>query len=220
MRRALLALAAFALLPACRAPSRDLPMGSPPETPWRELFDGRSLTGFQITDFGGQGPVEVDGGRMRLGFGSPLTGVTWTGDPLPPEYELEVVAARDDGTDFFCGLTFPVGDAHLTLILGGWGGSLCGLSSIDGHDAAHNSTRTLRRFTRERDYTARIRVTDGDVHVTLDGEPLCGVERTGRRLGLRPEVLLSRPLGFAAFATRSSLRHLRWRPLSSPATGR
>lgn len=189
-----------------------------PPAPWIELFDGRDLGAFVPTSFGGEGPVEVHDGALQLGFGSPLTGVTWTGTPPAGAYELEVVAARRHGSDFFCGLTFPVGEHHLTLVLGGWGGSVCGLSRIDGLDAAHNETRTLRRFTAGRNYTARVVVAPDRVAVELDGTPLCAVPRAGRRFDLRPEVLPSRPLGLCAFATVATVQRVRWRPLP-PARG-
>ena len=193
------------VLASCQSP--------PPPSPWHELFDGSSLGQFVSTDFGGQGEVAVRDGRLQLGLGNPLTGVTWTG-PLPPaEYELEVTARRDLGSDFFCGLTFPAGDSHLTLVLGGWGGSVCGLSSLNGLDAAHNDTRRTRYFAPGRDYTVRIRVTRERVAVTLDGEAFLDAVLAGRVCGLRPEVLLSRPLGLASFATEASVRSCRWRAL-------
>jgi len=177
------------------------------------LFDGSSLGQFVSTDFGGQGEVTVHDGRLQLGIGNPLTGVTWTG-PLPPaEYELEVTAHRVLGSDFFCGLTFPVGDSHLTLVLGGWGGSVCGLSSLNGLDAAHNDTRKTRYFAPGRDYTASVRVTRERVAVTLDGEAFVDVVLAERVCSLRPEVLLSRPLGLASFATEAAVRSCRWRAL-------
>lgn len=181
--------------------------------PWIELFDGRGLGAFVPTSFGGEGPVEVQDGALQFGFGSPLTGVTWTGTPPRGAYELEVVAARRQGSDFFCGLTFPVGEDHLTLVLGGWGGSVCGLSRIDGLDAAHNETRTLRRFTAGRNYTVRVVVHPDHVTAELDGAPLCAVPRAGRRFDLRPEVLPNRPLGLCAFATAATVQRVRWRPL-------
>jgi hypothetical protein len=208
MRTAALEHGASALLlvlASCQSP--------PPPPPWHELFDGRSLGQFVSTDFGGQGVVAVRDGRLQLGIGSPLTGVTWTG-PLPPaEYELEVAARRDLGSDFFCGLTFPVGASHLTLVLGGWGGSVCGLSSLNGLDAAHNDTRKTRYFAPARDYTVRVSVTRERVAVTLDGEPFLDAALAGLTCSLRPEVLLSRPLGLASFATEASVRCCRWRAL-------
>lgn len=185
----------------------------PGETAWRPLFDGYSLSGFAITSFGGEGGVRVEPGRIVLEPGSPLTGITWTGEVPHGDYELVCTAARLRGNDFFCGLTFPVGDGHLTLILGGWGGTVCGLSSLDGLDAAHNETRTLRRFEIGRPYTVQLEIRRDRVDVQLDGKPLLDCALAGRRPGLRPEVEPSLPLGVAAFATRAAIWDLRWRPL-------
>lgn len=199
---------AASLLAACAT--------APREPAWHELFDGRTLEGFAVTDFGGQGEVEVKHGRLCLGMGSPLTGVTWTGPVPAGDYELEITARRELGNDFFCGLTFPVGGEHLTLVLGGWGGTLCGLSSLDGNDAANNDTRTLRRFDADRDYTANVTVRAASVACTLDGQTLCAIDPRRHRLGLRPEVQLSRPLGVASFATATAITRLRWRELPAP----
>src|SRR5580692_2665898 len=43
---------------------------------WTSLFDGKSLKGWKVTQFGGEGPVEVKNGELRLGIGNDLTGVT------------------------------------------------------------------------------------------------------------------------------------------------
>ena len=211
--------AALLLLGACTAPG---PVDGAPangagvhDEGWFEAFDGRSLGAFAITDFGGQGRVEVHDGRLWLGPGSPLTGVTWTGPAPHGEYELEVVAARERGSDFFCGLTFPVGSAWLTLVLGGWGGSVCGLSSLDGRDAANNATRTLRQFVSGDEHRVRVQVRATRVVATLDGQPLCAIDPRVHELGLRPEVTLSRPLGIAAYATSATVRAVRWRPLAN-----
>ncbi|MEY3160553.1 MAG: hypothetical protein RIT25_544 [Planctomycetota bacterium] len=201
---------AATLLLACAACA-----GGPAETPWIECFDGASLAQWEVTDFGGQGPVAVAGGCIELGFGSPLTGINYTGTPPSGSYELAVRAARVEGRDFFCGLTFPVRDAHLTLVLGGWGGSLVGLSSLDGKDAARNETRTSHAFEQGRVYDIRVVVTPERVTVALDGAAKIDADLRGRELGLRPEVLLSRPLGIASFTTRSAIHSVRWRPLGT-----
>jgi hypothetical protein len=187
--------------------------GSAAEAPWTELFDGRSLGQFVVTDFGGQGEVAVADGALHLGIGSPLTGVTWTGEPPGGAYELEVVAARRSGTDFFCGLTFPAGEGHLTLVLGGWGGAVCGLSSLDGRDAAHNATRTLRAFAPGREHLIHLAVRPERVAVAVDGEPLLAADLAGRSCTLRAEMLPSRPLGYATFLSSAAVRAARWRPL-------
>lgn len=203
--RALLPCAPLLALAACHA--------APTAPPWVELFDGASLADWQATRFGGEGDVRVERGALLLGAGSPLTGVTFAGAPPTTPYELEVTAARVEGLDFFCGLTFPVRDGHLTLVLGGWGGSVSGLSCLDGDDAAGNATRTVRGFQDGRAYTARLLVRDERVEVLLDGAPFLAAELAGRELSLRPEVELSRPLGVATFATEARISALRWRPL-------
>ncbi|MCA8950260.1 MAG: DUF1080 domain-containing protein [Planctomycetes bacterium] len=200
----LLALLAL-LVGGCATPT--------PTEPWTELFDGRTLGAFASTRFGGEGEVAVRDGELRLGIGSPMTGITWQGTPPSGAYELEVEAARVTGTDFFCGLTFPVRDAWLTLVLGGWGGAVSGLSSLDGNDAARNETRTLRHFETGRVYRVTVRVDDRRVAVAIDGEPFLAADITDRELSLRPEVELSRPLGIATFVTAARIRTVRWRPL-------
>ena len=56
------------------------------------------------------------------------------------DYEVTLEAMRVDGNDFFCGMTFPAGKDPCTLIVGGWGGTVVGLSSINGMDASENET--------------------------------------------------------------------------------
>lgn len=41
------------------------------------LFDGKSLDGWEITNFGPQGPVTVSGNQIILGMGEGCTGITW-----------------------------------------------------------------------------------------------------------------------------------------------
>ena len=210
-------LAALASLPACRsAPS---PSPAPEPAPWRDLFDGRTLAPFVSTAFGGEGEVGVRDGAIVLAMGSPLTGINLPDDAgareLAPrgDYELEVTAARLLGNDFFAAVTFPVGQDHLTLVLGGWGGTVCGLSNLDGLDANNNPTRTLRSFADDRDYTVRIRVTADRVSTWLDDQPFIATPRAGIQIGLRNEMLPCVPFGVSAFATEARIRRIRWRPL-------
>jgi hypothetical protein len=180
--------------------------------PWRPLFDGSSLAHWTSIAFGGEGSVHVDGGRLILEPGSPLTGVL-ADQELPASYELDLLAARLMGNDFFCGLTFPVADAHLTLVLGGWGGAVCGLSSLDGLDAAHNDTRRLRAFARGAQTAIRVRVEPERVSVMLDGVPFLDCDLHGRALSLRAEMEPCSGLAIASYATRASIARCAWRPL-------
>ncbi len=119
-----------------------------PENPWISMFDGKTLGQWKPSKFGGQGDVDVDDGQIRMSFGSELTGITWAGPPPKMNYELELEARRIDGNDFFCGLTFPVGDSPCSFIVGGWGGGVIGLSSLDGKDAARTKRPDSPRSTK------------------------------------------------------------------------
>lgn len=189
--------------------------------PWQSLFDGTRLDGWRATSFGGEGEVEIVDDAIRIGMGADLSGITWEGDFPRQSYELALEARRVEGNDFFCGLTFPVGDAFCSLILGGWGGAVTGLSSIDGFDAAHNDTTLVRDYVARRWYAVTLRVTPEAIECFVDGEPIIEQPLEGRRLSIRDEVIPSRPLGIATYATTAEVRRLRWRPLvpRDPADG-
>ena len=90
--------------------------------------------------FGGEGKVYVKDGAIVMEMGSMMTGITWTGEVLRNNYELELEGMRLDGSDFFCTTTFPVGKDPCSLVVGGWGGGVVGLSSVDYYDASENAT--------------------------------------------------------------------------------
>ncbi len=181
---------------------------------WITLFDGRTLKGWKVTKFGGEGEVRVRDGRLLLEFGNELTGIH-TDRKLPRiDYELELEAMRVDGSDFFCGLTFPVGKDPCSLIVGGWGGGVVGLSSIDGYDASENDTTTYRRFDSKRWYRIRLQVTAARIRAWIDGKKIVDQPLAGRKVSIRSEVELSKPLGIASWQTAAALRNIRLRKLS------
>lgn len=180
------------------------------------LFDGKSLEGWKVTDFGGQGEVKVEDGKLMLTFGEPLTGVTWTGKLPTDEYEITLEAMRVEGSDFFCALTFPVGASPCSLILGGWGGGVVGLSSINGFDASENETTRYNEFKNGRWYRVRLRVTPAKIEAWLDDEPIVSVERENRTFTVRYEVDLSRPMGLASYQTTAAIRKIELRSLAPP----
>lgn len=163
--------------------------------------------------FGGDGTIRRDGDGLVFEPGSPLTGGTFANELGDHGYEVELVAARLSGVDFFCGLTVPTTIGPLTLVLGGWGGAVCGLSCFDGLDAAQNDTRTLRHFATGRDYRVVLRVTKSDVQVAIDGEPFLTASLAGKTATLRQEVELTAPFGFCCYQTKARLRSLRYRLL-------
>lgn len=188
-------------------------VGSPAQD-WRPLFDGRSLAGWRETAFTGRGKVEVRDGNLVLGAGSPLTGVTFTGNVEKNDYEVRFEAQRKQGGDFFASLTFPVGDSFCTWVTGGWGGDIVGLSSIDGWDASDNETRSYFNFDSGRWYAFRIEVRPGRIRAWIGDRQVVNVAIAGRSISLRHgEIKLSAPFGFASYATEGWLRNIEIRPL-------
>lgn len=182
------------------------------------LFDGKSLDGWTVTEFGGQREVAVVDGTIQLNAGGPLTGITYDGDPPTDNYELTFEARRMHGSDFFAAATFPVADSHCTLVLGGWGGTVVGLSCLDDKDASENETTQYIKFEREQWYAVRIRVAEKRIQCWLDEKPIIDVTLDGRKISLRSEVLLSRPLGICSFATEAQLRNIKLKTVSAEET--
>ena len=180
---------------------------------WHSLFDGKSLRGWAITDFAGRGEVTVENGTITLGQGV-MTGITWTNANYPKmDYEIALDAMRVDGSDFFCGLTFAVGENPCSLIVGGWGGGVVGLSSLDGEDAANNETTKVMEFERKRWYAIKVRVQPIQIQAWIDNEKMVDVNTTDRKISIRMEVEASRPIGIATWNTAGALRNIRWRKL-------
>jgi len=213
-----LLLTTVLLVPFASAAQADEPKREKPQAAERSLFDGKTLGGWKETEFAGRGDVKIEKGELILGFGEVLTGVTWKGDAVPREnYEIQLQAKRVEGTDFFCGLTFPVGDDPCSFILGGWGGGLIGLSNINGSDASENETTQYQELKNNRWYDVRVRVTTKQIQVWLDKEKIIDVDRSEREISIRPEVELSKPLGIASYQTTAALRNIVLRRL--PAAG-
>jgi hypothetical protein len=173
------------------------------------LFNGIDLEGWEITNFGPQGPVYVSGGRIILEMGDGCTGITWKKDFPADNYEVSLQAMRVTGNDFFCGMTFPVGEYYCTLVAGGWGGTVVGISSINGLDASENETKTLKTFDRERWYSIKLRVVGGRISAWIDDENVVDFEIGDNYLSTRAEVELSKPFGIASWVTTAALRDIK-----------
>ena len=192
----------------------------PADAKWRPLFDGKTLGDWKASGFGGQGDPEVADGTIVLPSGEALTGVTWGGADVPKtNYEVSLEAQRVNGGDFFCGLTFPVADSHATLVLGGWGGTVCGISSLNGDDASANETTQNIRFESERWYRVRVRVTPDRLRAWLDEKKIVDVVTAEKQIDVRPDIAESKPLGISSFRTTAAVRDIKIRDLEPDERG-
>lgn len=184
-----------------------------PAAAGKSLFDGKTLKGWKAPQFGGEGKVSVSDGAIVMEMGSMMTGVTWTGKPPKNNYELTLEGKRLEGSDFFCTTTFPVGDEHCSLVVGGWGGILVGLSNVDRRDASENDTTSTYDLDDNRWYRTRIRVTDAAVEAWIDDDQVVNQPRKDHKFGIRDEVDLCRPLGICTWCTKGAVRNIRLREL-------
>jgi hypothetical protein len=175
------------------------------------LFDGKALGGWKVTEFGDEGKVEVSKGQIILGEGDGLTGVTWTLKFPKVNYEIEFDAMRVAGDDFFCGLTFPYKDSFCSFVVGGWGGTVVGLSSVDGYDASENNTSMFSEFKNGKWYHIRLRVTPEKIETWIDKKKYVDLETKDRKLSVRIDIEDSKPLGLASWSTKAAMRNIEYR---------
>ncbi len=186
------------------------------EPAWKSLFDGKSLKNWKSSQFGGEGKVAVEDGIIVMNQGSDMTGITWTGDPLPKmNYEVSIMAQRIEGHDFFCGLTFEVNEDPCSLIIGGWGGGVVGISSLDGLDAANNETACYESFDEGKWYKIRLRVSEQGLMAWIGEKQVVSVATKGKKISIRGEVDPSRPFGISCYATTAGLKEIKIRNLTA-----
>jgi hypothetical protein len=180
-----------------------------------ELLSSNAWT---TVDFPAAGTVEWKGDTLVIGMGEMLTGVVATNNVPVMNYEIQLEARRTMGSDFFCGLTFPIATNHCTIIMGGWGGGILGMSSIDGLDASENQTSKFMTFDDNRWYALRVRVTPGMISAWLDGKAFIDeFETEGHRLHMRHgDIEKCIPLGIATWQTRGEIRNIRLIRLPEP----
>jgi hypothetical protein len=151
---------------------------------------------------------------MKIGVGTDLNGVRWTGPRPTVPYVVELEARRMSGNDFFCGLTFPVrnGKDSVSMIVGGWGGNLVGISSIDGMDASENSTGSQHVFEDQRWYRIRVQVENERLQAWIDDKQVVDAHTEEQKLSLRPGPIEDcAPFGLATWMTSAELRGVKWR---------
>lgn len=196
----------------------EVPKGDPNKV---VLFNGKDLGKWDRTEFGGEAEVFVnEDGALEFGTGAIMTGVHWTEDPpARTNYELTLEAQRIDGNDFFLALTFPVNEDYASFIVGGWGGGIVGISSIDDLDASENETMNIEGFENGVWYKIKIRVTEEKLEAWMDDRQMVDIELEDRKISLRPgDVELCIPLGIANFVTRSQYRNIEWKNVDPSKT--
>ena len=182
---------------------------------WKSLFDGKTLKGWKQSDFFKPGKSSVKDGAIILEKGTKMTGLTYDGKDFPKmNYEVSLESKRIDGRDFFCTTTFPVGDSFCSFVVGGWGGSVTGLSSIDGIDASENQTGQGIEYKNDQWYKIRIRVTDKRVETWIDKEQTVDLDTSDVKLGIRIECNVSTPFGIASYDTVGAVKDIKVRNLS------
>ena len=184
------------------------------------LFNGKDLSGWKVAEMIGGGTVEaLPDGSVECGFGNPLTGIAYTNKPPRMNYELSLEITRVQGMDFFAALTIPVETNCCTVIIGGWGGNLCGISSFDYLDASENQWTEAREFENGRWYTLRVRVTPGVLQVFLNENLYTArIEfDDSKRFSLRPgsDIEMTAPLGLATYRTKARWRNFKLTPITA-----
>lgn len=179
---------------------------------WQSLFDGKTMGNWQPADFSSNGKIEVKDGAIAIGAGKPMAGIVWSNvPPARMDYEIQLEAMRTEGSDFFCGLTFPVGTNPCTFVAGGWGGTVTGLSSIDGYDASENETSGSTRFENNKWYRIRVKVAQSKIEAWIDDKQVVDLDTTNRRISVRWEIDACVPLGIATWCTGSAVRNIKIR---------
>ncbi len=192
------------------------PKPKPAADAWKSIFDGKSMKSWQVVkgiEYEDHGKVEVKDGCLLLGKGNPATGVRWTGKLPKNNYDITLEGKRTKGSDFFCGMSFPVDKGALTLILGGWGGWVVGLSNVDGERAIDNQTCEAVEFKNDRWYRIRVRVTTAKIEVWLDNAQVIDLDREDHKFNVTFEMEPCLPFGFATWETGSALRKIRYRTI-------
>jgi len=185
--------------------AQDIPEG------WESLFDGKTLSGWEIVTYGGEGQPYVRNGILVLpkAEAGVMTGVCWVGDSLPENsYIIYYEARRTEGVDIFAGLTFLYGETAASLIFGGWGGIVNGLSSINGYDASENETTQLFSLKDHEWYKVQLRVTPDSIRATVGNEQVIDMATAGKDIHLR-SANLDTGLTLWSYASTGEIRNIR-----------
>lgn len=181
-----------------------------------DLLDATLSSHWQQSGIPDEGVLQRSGQELTLPAGQPMTGCkfsAWQDLGLPgTDYRIDYEAMRVEGEDAFGMCTFPVAGhgAHATFVIGGWGGTLTGISSIDFKDASENSTRAEQRFANGVWHRVHLEVRPDDIRAWVNDRPVVNVSIKGRNVSLRPGYIdHCLPFGFATWNTEARIRAVR-----------
>jgi hypothetical protein len=197
-----------AALSAADPPAKDKPA-------WKSLFDGKTLGSWKAADLGGDGKVHVKDGAIVMDEGKPMTGIVYSKADFPKmDYEVSFEGQKQDGDDFFCTTIFPVGDSHCSLVVGGWGGQVVGLSNVNHENASENETASAKTFEQNKWYKIRLRVTKDHIKAWIGDDSVVDLDTTDRKITLHRACEPIKPFGFATYKTTGAVRAIQVRPLT------
>jgi hypothetical protein len=162
---------------------------------------------WKVADFSGRASVRVLDEVLIIEKGGDMTGIVYAEEPPLNNYEITLEAMRLSGDDFFCGLTAPYKENVFSLIVGGWGGTCVGISSLDWLDAYNNETAQFRSFQKYRWHHIRLRVMDDTIQAWIDGEQMVNVHVAERDVDIRWEMAPTKPMGIATWRTTGAIRN-------------
>jgi hypothetical protein len=185
------------------------------KTAWKSLFDGKSLTGWKAADFADAGKVHVKDGVIFMDKGSSMSGVAYTSGDFPKtDYEVRLEGQRVAGDDFFCTMIFPVGDTFCSFVVGGWGGTIVGLSNVNHDNASQNTTTTTHDFETGKWYKIRLRVTKDKIKAWIGDDEVVDLETADRKIDLHGACAPCKPFGLATWKTTGAVRAIQVRTLT------
>jgi hypothetical protein len=102
-----------------------------------------------------------------------------------------------------------------SFVVGGWAGTVVGLSCVDWYDASDNFTSNFMAFKDDQWYRFRIRVSDKKIECWIDDEKMVDLPHKEHKISIRDEVDLCRPFGFASWCTEGRVRNICIRKLTA-----
>lgn len=185
-----------------------------PEQPRNLLTAAEAWRVLTTHPFNRHGDVDVRPGHLAMAAGQPATGLGYRG-PVPRiNYRVVIEARRTAGSDFFSSLTFPIRDQHASLIIGGWGGGVTGISNIDGMAAVENETTGYTPFENDRWYKIELQVTEAQLSASIDDAQIVLVDVPDRQFSVWIEQEPLLPLGVATWYSAGEIRKMQLEELS------